>query len=173
MVAIIGGEPRHFRPLIDLYREAGKRAGHPPEKLRVGLHMLGYVGGTAAGAAEDFYIGYAESFTKIGRERGWPPVTRSHFDALIGPKGALLVGDAQAVAEKILYINDALGGVARLTFQMSVARLPHAKLMRAVQLIGEQVAPEVRKRLSRRVEPARAEGQNGRGAAPAQSAPKA
>src|SRR3984885_3613653 len=102
MVAIIGGEPHRFRPLIDLYREAGARAGHAPESLKVGLHMLGYVADTTAQAADEFFPGYAKSFTEIGKERGWPPVTRSQFNALLGPTGALIVGDAEAVAEKIL-----------------------------------------------------------------------
>src|SRR5712691_687345 len=83
MVAIIGGEPRRFRPLIDLYREAGRRAGHPAEQLVVGLHALGYVAETTQQAIDDFYPGYAKTVTRIGKERGWPPVTRAHFDALL------------------------------------------------------------------------------------------
>jgi len=92
MVAIIGGETHRFRPLVDLYRQAGRRAGHPPEQLQVGLHSLGYVAETTQEAAEDYYPGYARTFTMIGKERGWPPVTRGQFDALAGPKGALLLG---------------------------------------------------------------------------------
>src|SRR5690242_11511434 len=92
MVAIIGGEPRRFRPLIDLYREAGRRAGHSPEKLIVGLHSIGFLGDTTRQAADDFYPGYAHTFTQIGRERGWPPATRAQFDALRGPIKALLAG---------------------------------------------------------------------------------
>src|SRR6201996_6048320 len=92
MVAVIGGETHRFRPLVDLYREAGKRAGHPPDQLKVGLHSLGYVAGTTEEAVSDFFPGYAEAFTRIGKERGWPPVTRAHFDAQRGAKGALLVG---------------------------------------------------------------------------------
>jgi probable LLM family oxidoreductase len=144
MVAIIGGEPHRFRPLIDRYREAGLRAGHSPDRLKVGIHSLGYVAGTAAEAANDFFPGYAKSFSDIGRERGWPPVTRAHFDALLGPTGALIVGDPQIVADKILGLNRSLGGISRLTFQMSVAALPHAKLMRAIELLGTRVAPLVR-----------------------------
>src|SRR5580658_6508416 len=92
MVAIIGGEPKRFRPLIDLYREAGRRAGHPAGKLRVGLHAIGFLGDTTQEAADDFYPGYAHTFTEIGKERGWPPATRAQFDALRGPTGALLIG---------------------------------------------------------------------------------
>jgi probable LLM family oxidoreductase len=143
MVAIIGGQPQRFRPLIDLYQEAGRRAGHSPDKLRVGIHSLGYVADTSEQAADDFFPGYAHSFTEIGRERGWPPVTRAQFDALLGPKGALLIGDAATVVEKIRSVHAALGGISRLTFQMSVAALPHAKLMRAIEILGTKVAPMV------------------------------
>ena len=144
MVAVIGGETHRFRPLIDLYREAGKQAGHPAEQLKVGLHSLGYVGGpTGAAAVNDYYPGYAETFTKIGRERGWPPVTRPHFDAQTGPLGALIVGDARQVAEKILRHSEALGGISRLTFQMDNAGLSHLQLMKAIELIGEKVIPMV------------------------------
>src|ERR1700730_7677337 len=91
MVAIIGGRPEDFRPLIDLYREAGRHAGHAAEKLQVGLHMIGFPGDTNAQAADDFFPGYAHTFTEIGKERGWSPTTRAKFDALRGPRGALLV----------------------------------------------------------------------------------
>ena len=147
MVAIIGGQPARFRPLIDLYRETGARAGHAPEKLRVGLHAIGFLGETTKQAADDFYPGYAHAFTKIGRERGWPPTTRAHFDAVRGPTGALLIGDAETVAEKILRVNEDLGGLARLNFQMTVATLPHDKMMQAIQILGTRVAPLVRKEL--------------------------
>src|SRR6266446_4857471 len=148
MVAIIGGEHRRFRPLIDLYREAGLRAGHSLEQLKVGVHSLGYVAENFATAADDFFPGYADSFTKIGKERGWPPMTLGHFNAQLGPTGALLVGDPETVVEKILQVNEALGGISRLTFQMSVAALPHAKMLRAIELLGTRVAPVVRTALA-------------------------
>jgi probable LLM family oxidoreductase len=148
MVAIIGGEPRRFRPLIDLYRKAGLRAGHSLEQLKVGIHALGYVAEDSAAADDDFFPGYAQSFTEIGKERGWPPVTRAHYHAQLGPSGALLVGDPDTVAEKILRLDAALGGISRLSFQMSVAALPHAKLLRAIELLGTQVAPGVRTALA-------------------------
>jgi len=144
MVAIIGGEPRRFRPLVDLYREAGRRAGHAPEMLKVGVHALGYVGATTEEAIADFYPGYAKAFTKVGAERGWPPVTRMQFDALRSKHGALIVGNPDEVAEKIAMYDEALGGISRLSFQMSVAALPHAKLMNAIGLLGSHVAPAVR-----------------------------
>jgi probable LLM family oxidoreductase len=147
MVAIIGGEHRSFRPLIDLYREAGHRAGHSPDQLKVGIHSLGYVADTTAQAADEFFPGYARAFTEIGKERGWPPTTRRQFDALLGPTGALILGDAETVVEKILRLNEDLGGISRLTFQMSIATLTHTKLMHAIELLGTQVAPAVRSKL--------------------------
>ena len=141
MVAIIGGETHRFRPLVDLYREAGKRAGYAPEQLQVGLHSLGYVADTTEQAVNDFYPGYAATFTKIGRERGWPPVTKSHFDSQRGPTGALLVGGPEEVAEKILRHSEALGGISRVTFQMDSAALHHESLMHAIELIGKRISP--------------------------------
>jgi probable LLM family oxidoreductase len=148
MVAIIGGEPHRFRPLIDLYREAGVRSGHRPEQLKVGLHMIGFVADTTKEAADVFFPGYAHTFTEIGKERGWPPTTRAQFDALRGPKGALLIGDVDTVAKKILYVNEALGGVTRITFQMGVSAVPQAKMLRAIELLGTGVAPAVNQQLT-------------------------
>ena len=147
MVAIIGGETRRFRPLIDLYREAGERAGHSPDRLKVGVHSLGYVAATTQEAADDFFPGYARAFTDIGKERGWPAVTRAGFDAQRGPQGALLIGSPDEVVEKIIRHSEALGGVSRFTFQMNAASLPHAKLMRAIETLGTRVAPVLRKEL--------------------------
>lgn len=144
-VAIIGGEPRRFRPLIDLYRETGRRAGHGPEKLMVGLHAVGFLGDTTRQAADDFYPGYAHTFTEIGKERGWPPTTRAQFDAVRGPTGALIIGDPESAAEKILYVNEALGGLTRITFQMGVSALPHQKMLRSIELLGTRVAPILKK----------------------------
>jgi len=148
MVAIIGGEFKRFRPLVDLYREAGRRAGHSAEKLIVGLHAIGFLGDTTRQAADDFYPGYAHTFTEIGKERGWPPATRAQFDALRGPTGALLIGDAETVTQKILDVNEVLGGLARITFQMGVSALPHEKMLRSIELLGAKVAPIVRKELT-------------------------
>ncbi|MVT07982.1 LLM class flavin-dependent oxidoreductase [Chitinophaga tropicalis] len=145
MVAIIGGETHRFRPLVDLYREAGIKAGHDPSSLKVGVHSLGYVAATRYEAEEGFYPGYAKTFTEIGKERGWPPVSRAHFDAQNGPRGALLVGGPEEVAEKILRHSEALGGISRFTFQMDSAHLPHDKLMKSIELIGTKVAPILRK----------------------------
>lgn len=148
MVAIIGGETRHFRPLIDLYREAGRRAGHSPDKLKVGIHSIGYVAETTQQAANDFFPGYARTFTGIGKERGWRPVTRAAFDAQRGPHGALIIGDPEEVVDKIVRHSNALGGISRITFQMNPGSLSQDKLMRAIELIGTRVAPALRKELA-------------------------
>ena len=148
MVAIIGGEPRRFRRLVDLYRETGKRFGHSPDRLKVGVHALGYVAPTTQEAIDDFFPGYVRAFASVAKERGWPPVTRAAFDAQRAPEGALLVGNAEEVVEKIVHYSEALGGISRLSFQMNVASLPHAKLMRAIEAIGSRVVPALRERLA-------------------------
>ena len=148
MVAVIGGETHRFRPLIDLYREAGDKAGFAQEDLKVGLHSLGYVAQTHEEAVENYYPGYAETFTRIGRERGWPPVTRGHFEAQNSKRGAYLVGDSDEVAEKILRHSASLGGIDRFTFQLDNAGLSHQQLIETIALIGEEVIPKVKKGLS-------------------------
>jgi len=144
MVAIIGGEFRRFRPLVDLYREAWRHAGHPPEHQRVGVHALGFVADTVAEARDTFYPGWSHMFTEIGRERGWPPVTRAQFDAQCGPGGAFLIGDPKTVARKLREASDDLGGVSRFTFQMSSAATEHQAMLKSIELLGMEVAPLVR-----------------------------
>ena len=144
MVAIIGGEVKRFRPLVDLYRETGRQAGHPPERLRVGVHMPGYVAPTTREAAGDFFPGWASAIASVAKERGWPPVTRADFDAQRGPEGALLVGSPDEVAEKVARHSETLGGVSRVSFQMNPASLPQGKLLRAIEAIGDGVAPVLR-----------------------------
>lgn len=147
MVAIIGGEPRRFRPLVDLYRETGKRFGYSPDRLKVGVHALGYVASTTEQAINDFFPGYVRAFASVAKERGWPPVTRAAFDAQRTPEGALLVGNVDEVVQKVVHYNEALGGISRLSFQMNVASLPHSKLMRAIEALGIHVVPALRERL--------------------------
>lgn len=141
MVAVIGGQTHRFRPLIDLYREAGKAAGYQPEDLKVGLHSPGYVSATIESAITEYYPGYAELWTKLGKERGWPPVTKTSFDYLIDEKGVLVLGSPEQAAEKILRHSEALGGISRFTFQMDNAGLTHTQLMNAIELIGTKVKP--------------------------------
>jgi len=145
MVAIIGGQPQQFRALIDLYRESGLRAGHAPERLTVGIHSIGFLADTSELARETFWPAYRDAFGKIGQERGWPPPTRPQFDAQCSPAGALLVGEAGAVAQKILAEHAALGGISRLTVLLDNRVLTHRQIMRAIELLGVEVAPRVRR----------------------------
>jgi alkanesulfonate monooxygenase SsuD/methylene tetrahydromethanopterin reductase-like flavin-dependent oxidoreductase (luciferase family) len=145
MVAIIGGETHRFRPLIDLYKDAGRQAGYSADRLKVGVHSLGYVAESTQEAVDDFYPGYARTMNEIGKERGWSKMTRAGFEAQRGPQGALLVGDPNELVEKIVRHSQALGGISRITFMMNPASLPHAKLMRATELIGMSIAPALRK----------------------------
>jgi probable LLM family oxidoreductase len=144
MVAIIGGNIGQFRPLVDLYWEAGKRAGFSRDQLKVGVHSLGYVAKTKQQAADDFFPGYARIFTTIGKERGWGPVTRAQFEAQLGPDGAMLVGSPEDVIDKVLRHSEALGGIERITFMMNGSSLSHRNLMNAVDLLGSDVAPALR-----------------------------
>ena len=109
----------------------------------MGIHSLGYVAASSTEAVNQYYPGYAETFTRIGKERGWPPVNRARFDAQNGPTGALVVGSPADVAQKILRHSAALGGIQRFTFQMDSASLSHDQLMQSIALIGQQVAPLV------------------------------
>jgi probable LLM family oxidoreductase len=153
MVAIIGGATAQFRPLIDLYWKAGKEAGHGPDRLKVGIHHIGFLADDMAAASETFWPAYRDAFGKIGQERGWPPPTRPQFDAQCGPGGALLVGDPEAVAAKILSDYEALGGFSRMTVLIDNRLLTHAQIMRAIELLGTEVAPAVRKEIAARSAP--------------------
>ncbi len=148
MVAIIGGEFRRFRPLVDLYREAGRRAGHAPEALKVGVHAFGYVSDSAQQARDDFFLGYARMLETVGRERGWAAPSRAQFDAACAPSGPYLIGDPDEVAQKVLYANEVLGGVSRLSFQMTNVLLPHARMLHAIELLGTRVIPLVHEKLA-------------------------
>lgn len=145
MIAIIGGETHRFRPLVDLYRKAGDEAGFAPNELSVGIHSLGYVAETKDEAVSNYFPGYAKNFTRIGRERGWPPVTKQGFDAQNSPRGALLVGSPEEVAEKILQHSAALGGISRFTFQLDNANLTHDQLKITMGLIAQKVKPIINK----------------------------
>lgn len=148
MVAIIGGETHRFKPLVDVYRRAYLASGHPPELMKVGVHSQGYVAETKEIAVDEYYPGYAEMFTKIGRERGWPPVTKDGFLAQNSPKGAYLVGDPETVAEKIIRHSQALGGVSRYTFMMDNAGLTQEQLLKSIKLIGSEIIPRVQEDIS-------------------------
>jgi probable LLM family oxidoreductase len=143
MVAIIGGEPRQFAPLIDLYRRAGAHAGHAPERLQVGLHVFGYVGESTEAAADTIFPGWYRMFTTVSRERGFAPPSRAQFDATSGPDGAFFLGDPKTVADKIRRVAEQVGGVDRLSLQMTNPLLAHEDLLKGIELLGTEVAPLV------------------------------
>jgi probable LLM family oxidoreductase len=145
-LAIIGGEPARFAPLFDLYRRAAGQAGHDPASLATSINVHGFVAATSQEAADTFYAPQAEVMDRIGRERGWPPTSREQFDAARGPRGALFVGSPAEVADKILAAH-AVFGFDRILIQMAIGILDHARLMRAIEIFGTRVVPEVRKAL--------------------------
>jgi probable LLM family oxidoreductase len=151
-LAIIGGMPEQFAPLVQMYRDAGKRAGHSPDVLKVSINSHTYVAETSQRAADEFYPSYAEVMTRIGHERGWPPTNRRQFDASLTPRGALLVGSPQQIVDKILFEHE-LFKHDRFLAQMALGAMPHDKIMKAIELFGTQVAPVVRKATKNR-EPA-------------------
>lgn len=145
MIAIIGGSFERFRPLVDLYRSAGARAGHGPDRIKVGIHVTGFLADTEEAARSAFFPGWSYAFTKVGAERGWGPVTRAQFDASCGPEGSFLVGDPAGVIAKARAASEVLGGIARLSFQMSAANCDAAIMARSITLIGREVAPALRR----------------------------
>jgi probable LLM family oxidoreductase len=145
-LAIIGGEPARFAPWIQFYRDTARAAGHDPTRLPVGINAHAYVADTSQQAADEFFPSYAEVMSRIGRERGWPPVTRAAYEASRSPHGALLVGSPAEVTDKIL-AQHALFGHTRFLAQLTVGPMPHAQVMRAIERFGTEVAPAVRKAL--------------------------
>ncbi|MDQ0454430.1 LLM class flavin-dependent oxidoreductase [Rhizobium paknamense] len=146
-VAIIGGEPRRFAPFFDLYRQSAAKAGNDPASLKTSINVHGFIHDTVESAADIFYAPQAEVMDRLGRERGWPPTNRAHYDAMRGPHGALFVGDAEMVAEKIIahhkiFRND------RFLLQMAIGPMPHKDIMRGIEIYGTKVAPLVRKALT-------------------------
>jgi len=148
-IGIIGGQPERFAPLASLYREAGSRAGHDPASLKVGINTHAYIADTSQQAADEFFPAYAQVMTKLGRERGWPPTTRPHFEAMREPRGALAVGSPQEVIDKILFQYELFRHDRHLA-QFSVGTLPHGQIMRSIELLGTKVAPIVRAEIARR-----------------------
>jgi alkanesulfonate monooxygenase SsuD/methylene tetrahydromethanopterin reductase-like flavin-dependent oxidoreductase (luciferase family) len=144
-IGIIGGQPERFAPFAEIHRETAIRAGHEPPPVSINSHT--YVAGTAEQAADDFWPGYAAMMSRIGRERGWPPMQRPTFDALRTLRGALVVGSPEQVVEKILF-QHSIFGHSRFLAQVSVGGLEHAKVLRAIELLGTEVAPAVRAALA-------------------------
>lgn len=145
-LAIIGGAPKNFVQLINLYRSSLEKAGHARNHVGINSHV--YIADTSQQAADDFYPSYAEVMSKLGRERGWPPMNRSQYEAMRGPQGSLLVGSPQQVIDKILYEYELFGN-DRFLAQMSVGSIPHNNMMRSIELFGSEVAPAVRKALGK------------------------
>ncbi|HEY0528494.1 MAG TPA: LLM class flavin-dependent oxidoreductase, partial [Gemmatimonadaceae bacterium] len=145
-LAIIGGAPERFAPLISLYRDTAKKQGHDPALLPVSINSHAYIADDSRRAADEFFPPYANVMTRIGRERGWPPTTREQFEALRSPRGALLVGTPDEVIEKILF-QHRIFGHQRFLAQMSVGTMPHDKLMHSIELFGTKVAPAIRREL--------------------------
>jgi probable LLM family oxidoreductase len=143
-VAIIGGEPHRFRPLVDLYRESWKRAGHAGDP-DVAVHALGFVADTVEQAIDDYWPMYQKVFTRIGRERGWGPISKAGFLAQCAPDAAFLVGSPDVVAEKMHHYNDVLGGLSRIGVHMSGGGVTHAQQMRGIELLGTRVKPMLSK----------------------------
>ena len=143
-LAIIGGLPERFTSLVNVFRESARRAGHDPAQLPFGINSHGYVAETSQQAADEFFPPYAAMMNAIGKERGWAPLGRADFDAMRALRGALVVGSPQEVIDKILFQHEIFGH-QRFLAQMSVGTLPHASVMRAIELLGTKVAPEVRR----------------------------
>ena len=143
-LAIIGGMPARFVPFTDLYKDTYQNSGHDLAKLQLGINSHGYIADHSQQAADEFYGPYAYVMGQIGRERGWPPMNREQFEMMRSTKGSLLVGSPQQVIDKILY-NYELFGNTRFLLHISVGTLPHAQVMRSIELLGTVVAPAVRK----------------------------
>ncbi|HEX7828335.1 MAG TPA: LLM class flavin-dependent oxidoreductase [Thermoanaerobaculia bacterium] len=142
-IAIIGGMPERFRSFVELYRDAGRRAGHDPLKLKLAINSHGYVGNP-----DDYYPAYATMMNKVGRERGWGAMERSQYEAMRSPRGSLLVGSAQEVIDKILFEHELFAN-DRFLLHVSVGTLPHDKVLRAIEQFGTKVAPVVRRETQR------------------------
>jgi probable LLM family oxidoreductase len=142
-IAIIGGQPARFVPLVDLYRRAWEAAGHDPDQATVGINTHAFVGETSAQADAAFAAPYLAVMNRVGRERGWPPSGRPEYEALRSPQGALAVGSPQQVAEKILYEHN-LFGHQRYIGQMSLGAVTHDDVLRSIELFATEVAPLVR-----------------------------
>lgn len=143
-LAIIGGMPERFVPFTDLYKESFKNSGHDPTQLQLAINSHGYIADESQKAADEFYGPYAYVMSKIGRERGWPPMNRGQYEMMRAPEGSLLVGSPQQVIDKILWEYELFGNT-RFLLHISVGTLPHAKVMRAIELLGTVVAPAVKK----------------------------
>lgn len=147
-LAIIGGMPARFAPLIRLYRDTWTNTGHDPDGIQIGINSHAYISDDSQKAADEFYPTYAETMSKLGKERGWQAMNRQQYEMMRSPEGSLLVGSPQQVVDKILYEYELFGNT-RFMAQMSVGRLPHKQMMRSIELFGTKVAPQVRKHMQK------------------------
>ena len=145
-LAIIGGEPKRFAPVVELYRKVVEQVGQDPSKIPVSINSHGYIADTSQQALDEAFPPFAATMNRIGRERGWSPINREHFEAGCGPEGAQLVGSPQQVIDKILYEHE-LFGHQRTLIQFSVGPMPHRQIMHSIELFGTKVAPAVRRAL--------------------------
>jgi probable LLM family oxidoreductase len=141
-LAIIGGQPERFAPMVELYREAAREGGHDADALPVSINSHAFVADSTQQAADTFFGPYSAVMTRIGRERGWSPMTRGQFDAALSLHNHLVVGDVDAVVEKILF-QHSIFGHTRFLAQMSIGPMPHDKVLRSIELFGTEVAPRV------------------------------
>ena len=148
-LAIIGGAPEQFKPIVDLYREVAARAGHTTDDARVSINSHGFIADDARDAVDWAFPPYFETMGRIGRERGWPPPTRAHFEAETHLRGANFVGTPEQVIEKILFQHEIFRH-DRFLIQLTVGPMPHDKVLRAIELLGTEVAPVVRKEIAAR-----------------------
>ncbi len=148
-IAIIGGQPERFAPLANLYREAGRQAGHDPAQLKLSINSHGFLADNADQAADDYFPSVAIAMNKIGQERGWPPISRAQLEQSRTLRGSDFVGDPDAIIEKILF-QHGLFGHQRFLVQLGLGGIPHQKMMRAVELLGTKVAPVVRQEIQAR-----------------------
>ncbi|MBY9077894.1 LLM class flavin-dependent oxidoreductase [Paenibacillus sp. HN-1] len=148
VLAIIGGRPEQFAPIVQLYRRAAAQAGHDVSKLPIGSHSHGFIARTAEAAAEKFFPSTQAAMNVLGRERGWSHYDRSSFDAARSFEGALYVGDPETVAKKIVHLRKKVG-VTRFMLHVPVGSMPHDEVMGAIELLGREVAPRVREEVAR------------------------
>ena len=154
-LAIIGGRPDRFRPLIEIHRRAAQQAGHDPSTLPVAVALHGWVAEDRRRAIDEAYPAHAVTMNRVGRERGWPPYSKAQFEASCALEQNLMVGDPEWVAEKILYQHE-LFGHRRTMIQLTVGSLPHDRVLQAIEKLGTEVAPRVRDEIARREASARA-----------------
>ena len=143
-LAIIGGMPERFAPFIQLYREEAAAAGHSPSVARVSINSHGYIADTTQAARSEGYPYLAATMSRLGKERGWPPMTRGQFEASVSPRGHLLMGSPQEVIDKMLFEHEVFT-YDRFLLQFSVGTMPHDKIMHSIELLGTKVAPAVRR----------------------------